>query len=157
MAWSLPAAVATGDTLSSTNWNNAVVAAGGGFVAYAQKTADQTGITAAADITSLSVTWTATAGRYYRITLHLAPIRQNTSGGIAVPTISDGSAVTKTQGNVSLAAGEFASICLVDIETGLSGSITRKARISTTAGTIDVLAATAVQGNYLIVEDLGAV
>jgi len=126
-----------------------------GIVQYSEKTADQNGISTAVDITDLSVTWTADSSRYYRISFYLAPIRQNTSAGIVVPVIADGSNNTKVQANLTLAAGDFGLVTIAEIVTGLSGSITRKARISTTGGTVDVLAATATEGNYLIVEDLG--
>lgn len=127
-----------------------------GIVAYGDKTTDQTGIgVGPTDVTGLSVTWTANSSRYYRVTVYLAPIRQRTAAGIVVPVIADGSNVTKTQANISLGIDAFTSIAIADIETGLSGSVTRKLRIGTTAGTVDVLSATATEGNYIIVEDLG--
>lgn len=139
-------AVLTADQMNRLPW---------GVVAFAQKTADQTGITAQADVTSLSVTWTADSTRYYKISVYMAPIRQKTAGGIVVPVITDGSNNTRVQANVTLAADDFACVAIAEIVTGLSGSITRKARIGTTAGTVEVLAATAAQGNYIVVEDIG--
>jgi hypothetical protein len=127
-----------------------------GVVAFADKTADQTGIGAGpVDVTGLSVTWTAVSTRYYRVSVYLAPIRQRTAAGIVVPVITDGSNNVKTQANVSLGIDGFTSMVIADIETGLSGSTTRKLRIGTTAGTVEVLAATAGEGNYIVVEDLG--
>jgi hypothetical protein len=126
-----------------------------GIAAFAQKTTDQTGISTEADITSLSVTWTAVSTRYYKISVYLAPIRQITSAAIVVPKITDGSNNARVQANVSLGIDEFTTLAIAEIVTGLSGSITRKARIGTTAGTVSVLAATAGQGNYIVVEDLG--
>jgi len=126
-----------------------------GIAAFAQKTTDQTGISAEADVTSLSVTWTAISTRYYKISVYLAPIRQITSAAIVVPKITDGSNNARVQANVSLGIDEFTSLAIAEVVTGLSGSITRKARIGTTAGTVSVLAGTAGQGNYIVVEDLG--
>ena len=160
MAWINPSTVAHGEVLTSAKWNQDVVANTTalplGIVQYSEKTADQNGISTVADITGLNVTWTADSSRYYRISLYLAPIRQNTAPGVVVPRIADGSGTTKVQGNVTLVAGDFGSPTIAEIVTGLSGSITRKAQISTTSGTVDVLAATATEGNYLIVEDLGS-
>ena len=159
MAFVTPTDVATGEVLTASRYNQDVVentiALPRGIVAYAEKTSDQTGISAAADITGLSVAWTADSSRYYRISLYLAPIRQNTSPAVVVPVIADGSSTTKVQANLTLVAGDFGLVTIAEIVTGLSGSITRKARISATGGTVDVLAATATEGNYLIVEDLG--
>ena len=147
-----PAAFAsTGSVLTATEYNYLPR----GIVAFAQKTTDQTGISTQADVTSLSVTWTATSSRYYKITAFLAPIRQRTSGGIVVPVITDASNTTRVQANVTLATDDFTSICIAEIITSLSGSITRKVRIGTTAGTVDVLSGTAGHGNYIVVEDLG--
>lgn len=139
-------AVLTADQMNRLPW---------GVVAFAQKTADQTGISTEADITSMSVTWTADSTRYYKISVFLAPFRQKTANGIVVPKITDGSNNARVQANVSLATDDFACLAIAEIVTGLSGSITRKARIGTTAGTVDVLAATAGQGNYIVVEDIG--
>jgi hypothetical protein len=126
-----------------------------GITAFSQKTADQTGISTTADVTNLSVTWTAVSTRYYRITVYMASIRQRTSSGIALVLITDGSNNVKTQANLSLTTDQFAPAAVADIETGLSGSTTRKVRMSTTAGTVDVSAASSAQGWYIVVEDLG--
>ena len=53
----------SGQVLTATNMN----ALPWGIVAYAQTTASQSGITTAADLTGLSVTFTAVANRYYLI------------------------------------------------------------------------------------------
>jgi hypothetical protein len=42
-----------------------------GVVGYATKTTTQTAITTEADLSGLSITWTATAGRVYKFTAHI--------------------------------------------------------------------------------------
>jgi hypothetical protein len=143
--------VTAGSVLTATNFN----ALPRGVVQVAAKTTDQTGISTQADISSLSVTWTAVSGRYYRISVYLASVRQRTSGGIVVLNITDASNVSRTQQNVTLATDDFSPLVAVEVSNSLSGSITRKARIGTTAGTVDVPSATSPAGWYIMVEDLG--
>lgn len=125
-----------------------------GVVAQASNTASTTGVSAVADVTGLSVTWTATSTRMYRVTAFMGAIQQSTSTGIVTSFITDGSNSAKQQANVQLTATEFGHISLGLIETSLSGSVTRKIRIQTSAGTVAALY-NAAYPSYILVEDLG--
>ena len=125
-----------------------------GIMAYAAATSNQTGITATADITSLTVTYTAVATRYYRTTVYLPDAFQVTANSQSIYTIADGSNTVKQLGNFFMLATEHNGVTLTLIETGISGSITRKARAFTNAGTLTIQSA-ASSPSYISVEDIG--
>ncbi len=128
-----------------------------GVVFYNLVTANQTGIASTVvDLTNMTAaTWTAVSGRTYRTTVYIPEIQQLTSGGTAVFRITDASNVNKQFGDMTAATNDFYSINMQVIETGLSGSVTRKARASTTAGTLSLLMAATSPG-FIMVEDIGA-
>lgn len=137
--------VLTADEMNRLPW---------GIVAYAEKTASQTGITTAADVTSLTATWTAISSRYYRTTIYCAELFQNTSNSQGRFFVTDLSRVQKQVGFNFMLATQIGSIAISVIETGLSGSITRKLRASTDAGSLTINAS-ATSPAYIVVEDLG--
>jgi len=126
-----------------------------GVMDYATKTASQTGITGTViDISGLTLTFTAVSTRVYRTTVW-ALVRQNTSPGAPVIQITDGANVQKTEADVYIAAAaNFATFVASCIETGLSGSTTRKARGVSNTATWD-LVASATFPAYITVEDIG--
>lgn len=127
-----------------------------GVVYYNLVTANQSTISTTVDITSMTAaTWTATSTRTYRTTVYIPQILQNTSTGIIVGRITDSSNVDKQQWNWQLAAGEYGAVNMQVIETGLTGSVTRKARISTNAGTLNLVQSSTAPG-FIMVEDVGA-
>jgi len=127
-----------------------------GVVYYNLVTANQNGISTVADITSMTAaTWTATSTRTYRTTVYLPYVQQKTSAGTVVARITDASNVDKQQWNGTMATSDFFAVVMQVIETGLSGSITRKARIATSAGTIDITQSSTAPG-FIMVEDVGA-
>lgn len=143
--------VSTGDVLTATNFNYLPR----GVVYYNLVTANQTGISTVADITSMTAaTWTASSSRTYRTTIYLPYCQQKTSGGVVVVRITDASNVDKQQWNGTFATSDFFAVAIQVIETGLSGSITRKGRISTSAGTVDLTQSATAPG-YILVEDIG--
>lgn len=160
MAWVNPSTVATGDVLTASTWNQDVVAntiaLPRGIMGYASATANQSGITTATDVTGLSVTFTANSTRYYRTTVYIYSSVQNTAGGFPEVRITDGSNVQKQTCVFQLDAGGQAPFHFSVVETGLSGSTTRKARALTTAGTL-LLAAASTGPMFIVVEDIGAV
>jgi len=112
-------------------------------------------VSTVADITSMTAaTWTATSSRTYRTTIYLPYCQQKTSGGTVVVRITDASNVDKQQWNGTFATSDFFAVMIQVIETGLSGSITRKGRISTSAGTVDLTQVATAPG-YILVEDIG--
>lgn len=117
-------------------------------------TSDQSGVgVGPTDITGLSVTFTAVSTRLYRTTMSLV-IQQVTSAASPTIAISDGAGTAQRQASVTLAANDLAIVTLVHIETGISGSITRKGRIGTGAGTVTVVG-TSQRNATFVVEDLG--
>lgn len=143
--------VSTGDVLTATNFNYLPR----GVVYYNLVTANQTGVSTVADITSMTAaTWTASSSRTYRTTIYLPYCQQKTSGGVVVVRITDASNVDKQQWNGTFATSDFFAVVIQVIETGLSGSITRKGRISTSAGTVDLTQSATAPG-YILVEDIG--
>jgi hypothetical protein len=125
-----------------------------GVVGYASKATGQV-VTTEADIASLSVTWTAVAGRVYKFTAQLN--QQSATGGDVTIYLNDGST------NVSEAIGKLAatdrqSNGFTFYITGITaGSKTYKLRYTaanaTTIFGADVRASLASQ---FIVEDMGA-
>jgi len=156
MAWTLPSAVATGDVLTATNWNNAAVAAGGGVVASASRTTSQTGVgTSATDLTGLSVTFTATSTRYYRVSVFVPIIIQDTAVGTPTLQITDSAGTVINSATVSVQTSYRSPMFAMTFESGLSGSITRKARLLTSNNTCQTLVSSTSPA-LLIVEDLGS-
>jgi hypothetical protein len=125
-----------------------------GIMGYAQATANQTGITTETNVTGLSVTFTADSTRYYKTTIYTFSALQNTAAGYAEFKITDGSNVQKQSGVIYQGAGVQSPLCVSVVETGLSGSVTRKARALTNAGTL-TLAASATSPMFIVVEDIG--
>ena len=157
MVWTTPSDVATGDVLTATNWNNAAVAAGGGRVASASRTTSQTAIgTSATDLTGLSVTFTATSTRYYRVSVFIPTVIQDTAAGAPVLQITDSAGTVINSATLSISSASYRSpMYVVTFESGLSGSITRKARLLTSNNTCQTSVASTSPA-LLIVEDLGS-
>ena len=127
-----------------------------GVVGVAVATANQTSIgSSTVDVTSLSVTWTATANRYYRTTVILPVFSQITTTGIVNLRITDSTPTTKQSINLNATAGTDVNIGGFVIESDIAaGSATRKARIATTAGS-GTITASSTSVPTIIVEDIG--
>jgi len=124
-----------------------------GVMAYATKTANQSINTTFADITSLSVTFTAEAGRYYRYTVFFASA--DGDANIANIRVTDGSGNNKYQIAIDQdGPAQFGFIILTYVSTESAGSVTRKVQGKTSPGG-GVLAADATNVAYLLVEDIG--
>lgn len=128
-----------------------------GIVASASKTTTQT-FTTLADVTGLSVTFTAAANRHYRISVH-GLLRSSVSGDIAQLLIADGSNNTLSIGQVDCSSTSFAfTASCFHVLTPSAGSVTYKARCVRSSGTGTVtLDSAATYPSYIVVEDLGAV
>lgn len=127
-----------------------------GRVGSAVATTNQTSIgSSAVDVTSLSVTWTAVANRYYQTTVIIPVFSQLTLDGIVNLRITDGSSNIKQSVNLQAAAGTDVNIGGFVLESNIAtGSATRKARILTTSGSGTVTASSTVVPT-IIVEDIG--
>jgi hypothetical protein len=124
-----------------------------GVKGYAQATSAQNTISTTTDLTSLSVTWTAVTSRRYRTRVVINSASQVSSAGYWSAFITNASNATIQQAQGYAAASEDFTIVAEIVETGLSGSTTRKARLGTSGGTINL---NATGTRYIIVEDIGA-
>jgi len=148
-----PGGFTAGDVLSAADMN----ALPGGVKARAVITAPQGGITTVADITGLTVTWTATANRLYRISAY-ALILGNVVDDEVYCDITDGSNAVQQRAADALngAAATARVFNPVVTQTGLSGSVTRKIRVTRQAGSGSLqVAADGVTPAWIMVEDLG--
>lgn len=146
-----PGAFLAGDVLTAADLNGLP----GGYIGYAQAVTNQAGITTEVDVTSLSVTFTAFADRRYKITA-LANVLS--AGNIrALLKITDGSNVVKA-GAYNQLATTTGTLTAVEVVSGLSGSITRKARLLQDSGTggLTVVASATIPA-FILVEDIGEV
>jgi hypothetical protein len=126
-----------------------------GIMGYAQATANQGGIgSTATDVTGVSVSFTANSTRYYRTTFYCFAVVQSTANSFPIVQVTDGSNNQKGQAANYLAVGEQAHYNVSVVETGLSGTQTRKARGLVAAGSM-LLAATATSPMFIVVEDIG--
>jgi hypothetical protein len=126
-----------------------------GIIGKASITAGQT-FTTLADVTGLSVTWTAVGGRQYRVQVH-GLLRSSVVNDIAQLLIADGSNNTISVGQVACLATTFAfqTSCFA-VVTPSAGSVTYKVRCvrSNGSGTVTLDAAAAYPA-WLLVEDIG--
>lgn len=157
-----PGGFVAGDILGAADMNLLP----GGVMGYAEVTANQTsiGITEV-DLTSLTVTWTAVSSRRYR-TSFVTSLEVNTLGSdtfdVITVYITDGSNTKKQTCDLAQPHATNSQQTLVGsvVETGLSGSTTRKLRglaMDTNAGTTlnATLLASATAPCYILVEDIG--
>lgn len=160
MAFITPDPVDPGDVLSASVWNQDVVentvSLPRGVVGYAQVTAAQNGIgTAITDLTSLSVTFTALAGRRYRITGFAQWIYASGSPAVGVLRITDGANIQISESNMPGSAAVFTTWHVQAVVTPSAGSVTYKLRANVNSGTINVTASSTAPV-FIMVEDLGA-
>jgi hypothetical protein len=127
-----------------------------GVKAYAQRTSNSTSFSAATDLPSLTVTWTAQATRRYRISSWFKMSADNATQ-IIVTQITDGSNVVQLQVETDARSSGIAySVPMELIQTGLSGSITRKVRALRFGGSGNInLVAAADAVAFIMVEDIG--
>lgn len=116
--------------------------------------ADQTGITSLADLTGFTVTFTAVAGRVYRVdyVLHAAQV---TSAGAQTFRLSDGASdLGIIDAKTSAAAGSGQMVSGYRDVTGLSaGAHTLKLRGTTSAGTMTIASSGAVNGRFSVTDN----
>lgn len=125
-------------------------------VGYAQIVANQTGITTITDITSLTVTFTAVAGRRYRIT-GSAFLLTTVSGDVASLVIADGAGTQLNSSQVDLRSSstDIRGHVFAVVVPG-AGSKTYKLRASRVSGTGSIsVDAGATYPAFILVEDIG--
>ena len=135
-----------------SNWNQAW-----GTVGYAQITANFGGFVATTlTITGLEVTFTAIAGRRYRTTIS-TEVNSSVAGDITTLTICDAANTQLQRATTPIIAANVAQALEKGfVETGLSGSTTRRVRAVRSAGTgtCDVVAGTD-RPAFILVDDIG--
>lgn len=124
-----------------------------GIIERSQKTSNQTGISTVTDVTGLSVTWDADPNRLYLTSVYLVVV-QNTSAATIDVRLTDASNVLKQQALDANSGGWACPVSLFLYESGLSGSVTRKVRLSTNVATADV-SSNAAYPAQILVQDLG--
>jgi hypothetical protein len=127
-----------------------------GLVASASSTSSQTGITATADVTFATATWTAVTNRLYRISASILPA-QITAGGTQQLLIESGASGSGTllgfmSSSASVNAGATGPGNIYAFQTG-SGSISAHLQASTSGGTLTVN--NAGMKGWFVVEDIG--
>lgn len=125
-----------------------------GMMGRATVSTDQTGISALADITGLSVPFTGVAGRRYLATLQVTALSV-TAGGLRRFVIDIGGATVRTAFRTFGGANNFETITFIH-EFTATGSTTVKARASSDANTVTIASATSTAPGSLLVQDIGA-
>jgi hypothetical protein len=135
-------------------WNQAWGVVPGG---YQQATTNQTGITTVVDLTSLTVTWNAVAGRRYRITVQTLPTSTVANDGVETSiTTGAGSRVKGSRTGPMATLGEPVSCDPVAYVVPGAGSQTYKARMQRSLGTGSITNnATSDNPSFICVEDVG--
>lgn len=124
-----------------------------GVMNYAISTAN-VAVTTVADVTGMSLTFTAVANRLYRATFECFMNCSSTS--LSEFYLTDGSNVQKDFVFQTMPAGEFQTLCFQSLFTSTAGSITRKIRAAASAGTLTFYGNTADNRFFsFIIEDLG--
>ena len=148
---------ASGDVLTAADVN--AYLRGGLVMGYASVSTPQAGITAVTDLTGLSVTFTAIAGRLYRVVLS-GEITGTVAGDLAIAYITGSDNTILRRGIVTVPAlsggtGYF-FLTLERLLTFSAGSVTLKARLllDVGSGTVGLYAA-GDSPAHLIVEDIG--
>ena len=126
-----------------------------GVMGVASATANQTGISTVTDITGLSVTFTANSSRMYKTTVFLPYAEQQTAASYPAIYITDSANAIKQQNLAYHVVGYGEAKVVIIYESGLSGSTVRKARATTSAGSLTIVAS-ATSPTLIMVEDIGA-
>ena len=127
-----------------------------GKMGYAQVTANQGSITAIVDLTSLTLTFTALASRYYKIT-GFGLLQTTVADDVFAIHITDGAGTQLQQASQHLrvANATQASIPIAIVQPG-AGSKTYKLRASRLTGTgTGTLTASSTFPAFIVIEDIG--
>lgn len=125
-----------------------------GVLGRAIATASQAAIDVVADLTGLSVTVTVGSGRLIRVS-GFGLAQQQTLGGDVQMFIYEDGAQVATARHTAGAAGAYVTPIPIVLRTPSAGSHTYKLRMSTSAGTVTLVAGSTFPA-FIAVEDLGA-
>jgi hypothetical protein len=145
-------AAVAGEVLTAANVNKIP----GGWIGYAEVTANQGSITAQVDLTGLSVAVTVGSSRRLRITAQAHFASTVASDGVAL-FIQEGATTLNVLGlQLPTSAGVTQGITCAAVITPTAGAHTYKLQASRNTGTGTVnLAASATQPAFILVEDIG--
>lgn len=145
--------LADGGFLRDSSTHALVVTGYGTELAYAETTSNQTGISTQADLTGLTIAFTAGA-RPVMVELFIPSYGQVTSTGLPTFFITDSSNVQIAQGGgYTVAAAGFGGGLIVKARLAAnSGAYSLKARASTSAGTLSVQASATLRAYLRAVE-----
>ena len=143
-------AFSAGQVLTASEMNNLPF----GVVERTERTAGNVNITTTlADLTGMSLTFTAVSTRIYKISWHLF-ILNNTSAHSTFIYLTDGSNNIKTVSGQYAASGLRASAAGFWFTSGISGSTTYKLRGAATADT-STMSGTSGESAVFMIEDIG--
>lgn len=127
-----------------------------GLMGFAQATTNQATITTIVDLTTLSVTFTAVANRYYRIGGGLT-IASTVANDVATVTIADAANAVQRTWDIPLPLANIGvSVSPMVIKSFSAGAQTMKFRLARVVGTGTLTAfASATAPNQILVEDIG--
>lgn len=128
-----------------------------GVVGQGTTTSSTSTTTSSTSWTGLSVTWTAVSNRVYRTTLHGFVYSDNSGGSDYVDlVIANGSDTQLAASRALVQLNVYEGRTVQYVETNVSGSQTRKARVTRVSGTGNVQGyAAATYQASILVEDLG--
>lgn len=144
-----------GDTLTAADMNT--YARGGQEMGYAEITVDSSAFTAIADVSGLSVTWTAISSRVYELELW-CNVSSSVSGDAIQVQITDSSSAAVAAGfATNLLTTQIQTVVCKARLTGLSGSVTYKVRAARNTGSgTCILDAATTRPCFFVVKDVGA-
>ena len=130
------------------NWNTAW-----GIVGYQENSTDTGSQAASYSQTVATVTFTAVANRYYRLTYYESTLVQVTSPGYLYLKIMDGATIVNSS---SVNPGTFSDGLVSVVKTFTAGSVTITAVLLVVTNNCRALR-TSAERAYLLVEDIGPV
>lgn len=128
-----------------------------GKVAWAEASGTQGSITnTEVDVTGVSVTWSATSNRRYKITFGYE-IVSTVANDVYIVKLTDNVNASIVRATDSLNATASHTGLMVATFTGLSGAITRKLRVvrSSGSGTLSLNGTSDSKKAFILVEDIG--
>jgi hypothetical protein len=102
------------------------------------------------DLVGGQLTYTAVAGRLYKVTAALSRLEQVGAQATVSVQVADGGGATIRLAEMVLASGFFGQLTITYLEVPPAGATTRKLQAKTSAGNLNI-----IQGSLLMVEDVG--
>lgn len=151
-------AILTAAQMNNLPWGIVTATAGGtSGSGYIRNTTTAVAIgTAAADVSGMTISWTALSTRIYKITLTISDIYTGAGFNPFALDVTDAANTVKYQARRIFPAGDTDTMTISYVETGLSGTILRKVRTTgvTNTGTFNTNGASSL--SVFVIEDIGA-